>query len=60
MADKSADLATRTIPPTITDTSIFDIEVSIDQKIKTTWQHFRNSIPLKLKSTKTKKRHITF
>jgi hypothetical protein len=58
MADKTADLATRTIfRPTITDLPINDIKASIKQKIITVWQNYSDSIPVTNKCKKIKKYH---
>lgn len=62
MADKSADIATKTIlHPTITDIPAKDINKSIRNKINMTWQSYWDSVPPsnKLKKIKrcTKKWH---
>lgn len=63
MADKSADIATKTIlHPTITEIPVNDIQISVKQKINMAWQSYWDSVTLsnKLKNIKkcTKKWHI--
>jgi len=56
MADKSADEATKTIlHPTITDIPANDINLSIINNIKTTWQSYWDSVPPSNKLKKIKK-----
>lgn len=51
MADKSADLVTKTILHPI----IIDIPASINQKISMAWQNYWNSIPVSYKLKRIRK-----
>ncbi|KAF0768582.1 RNase H domain-containing protein [Aphis craccivora] len=56
MADKSADIATKTIlHPTITDIPAKDINKSIRNKINMTWQSYWDSVPPTNKLKKIKR-----
>lgn len=58
MADKSADIATKTIlHPTITDMPAKDINKSIRNKINMTWQSYWVSVPPTKKLKKNQKMH---